>query len=190
MPLDVSYFNKDDKSIKLATVESGDLFSIPLIPTYHCTFYLKPAGFEWVRHYFPDKSVYNYFYKFIQFVIHQSARQFPPINLKLKIKHFWQPFVIIIFAAATTTTARFNVFFSQQMGFDAKQSIFHVIRNFLNAIESSLFDKLHLSIWPKLREPIGNTRSMRYVVCPYKITLKFWRSVLKNSLKSLLCYLL
>ena len=48
MPLDVSYLNKDDKPVKLTTIDADSIFAVPLLPAYHSSFYIKPAGFGYV----------------------------------------------------------------------------------------------------------------------------------------------
>eukprot|EP00111_Clytia_hemisphaerica_P024656 TCONS_00072678-protein len=47
MPLDVSYISKENQPVKLTTVGSGDIYSFPLLLTYHSVFHLKPAGFDY-----------------------------------------------------------------------------------------------------------------------------------------------
>lgn len=45
MPLDVSYLNKENRSVKLTSIDAGSIYSIPLVLAYHSSFYIKPAGF-------------------------------------------------------------------------------------------------------------------------------------------------
>ncbi|XP_065656239.1 intermembrane lipid transfer protein VPS13A isoform X1 [Hydra vulgaris] len=45
MPIDILYKNKDSENKLLAKVESKCTYAVPLIPAYHCSFYLKPSGF-------------------------------------------------------------------------------------------------------------------------------------------------